>query len=794
MTSLVSINMSLKRIRFTIPLVLLYIHFTARSASAQENQKQRHEGHHNYRNIPNQRWDIWSEWSACSVDCGTGINTRSRDCRSTLTGTFSNACIGKGEEIKICEITGCIKQVEHSCRELEMRLYGGKRYHWIPYTHPLRECEMACRPVGAGFYLGLGRNVSDGSPCGESQNEACIGGQCKSIGCDGVVESETVVDTCGVCGGNDDTCKRIHKSFTDSVKFGYSTIDTIPRGAANILIKENRNSRNYLALKATDGSFQINSAYRLSRFGDYPALGTTFTYDRHSGPDCPDECIRADGPIDVSIDVMILAYGSNEGIDYSYSVPTYYRDYGIKEEGIAPVVYIEGDVESTTTTTTAATTTATTTTAATKTTGDNSSIIIYDSVDDTGNETVTIVTGDDDVISNRNDALQATKSGVITDDSETSVAIEDMYNNDNRIPSLYSWTVAGYSTCSSTCGQGKQSPILQCLVTDKKVKVNNTFCSGEEKPAAVVKECNYGPCPPSWKPGAWSKCSVSCGTGYKTRRYVCTRPNGEQVSDYECGSPSVRQEERSCDTGSCTSGWYYTEWPEHCPATCAYGTISRHVHCFSDTGNELTACPDREKPQSEKTCRDDDCGGFWLTGPWSECNGTCGMVYQNREIACASKRHGGRVTVVSESACVYEEKPATYMSCDFKPCQPEWYMNEWSQCSATCGSGQKSRDIRCLDDAMQTSSGCDPASKPADREPCTQRRCPLSDESRPTEKIDNHVTNAPPPPAPAKYDPVIPGCEDKFKQCSMVLRANLCQYKYYQKICCNTCENLKRNS
>jgi hypothetical protein len=63
----------------------------------------------------------------------------------------------------------------------------------------------------------------------------------------------------------------------------------------------------FLALKATDGSFQINSAYRLSRFGDYPALGTTFTYDRHSGPDCPDECIRADGPIDVSIDVKVCA-------------------------------------------------------------------------------------------------------------------------------------------------------------------------------------------------------------------------------------------------------------------------------------------------------------------------------------------------------------------------------------------------------------------------------------------------------------------------------------------------------
>ena len=48
--------------------------------------QQRHEGRHNYRDIPNQRWDIWSEWSSCTVDCGTGITTRSRDCRSTLTG------------------------------------------------------------------------------------------------------------------------------------------------------------------------------------------------------------------------------------------------------------------------------------------------------------------------------------------------------------------------------------------------------------------------------------------------------------------------------------------------------------------------------------------------------------------------------------------------------------------------------------------------------------------------------------------------------------------------------------
>ncbi|XP_045215703.2 A disintegrin and metalloproteinase with thrombospondin motifs 18-like isoform X1 [Mercenaria mercenaria] len=847
MTSNMFFTMLFKRISCVIPVVLLLIDALATSVGAQENQKQRHEGHHQYRHIPNERWDIWSEWSPCSVDCGTGVTTRSRDCRSTLTGTFSEACIGKGEEIKVCEITGCLKQVEQSCRELEVRVYGGKRYRWIPYTHPSRECEMACRPIGAGFYLGLGRNVSDGTPCGDLVNEVCIAGQCKSIGCDGVVESEATVDSCGVCGGEGDTCKRIHKTFTDNVKFGYSTIATIPRGSANILIRELANTRNYLVIKATDGSFQINAAYRLSRFGDYPAAGTMFTYDRQTGPDCPDECIRADGPTDVSIEVMILAYTDNTGIEYSYSVPTSYVHYDDSEEDMMPVVYIEGgripsekevrvnsvngdkkrpifshdfkfkknknkpvhvEHEGVATDTNKVdnqhgmeSTQSTLDTGQNKpdvetTTTSNSEIIVEEIAGEGGdsNETIIIETENGEDISNRTDALQAPKSGVITEEGEPGVTIEDMYNNDNRIPSLYSWTVSGYSVCSATCGQGKQTPNLECIVTDKKVKVNNTFCSGEEKPAALVKECNYGPCPASWKPGQWSKCSVSCGTGYQTRQYVCTRTNGEQVSRYECGVPSIEQEEKSCDMGSCTSGWYYTEWPERCPVTCAYGTISRDVHCFSDTGNERTACPEREKPESEKSCRNDDCGGFWLTGPWSKCNGTCGMAYQNREIACASKRYGGRVTVVSESACVNEERPATYMSCDFKPCQPDWYMNDWGQCSVTCGSGQRSRDIRCLDSNMQTSSSCDPAKKPADRELCTQRRCPLADESMPADNTNQRTDPPPAPPAPPKQGPVIPGCKDKFSQCRMVLQARLCQYKYYQRICCASCESLKRNT
>ena len=40
--------------------------------------------------------------------------------------------------------------------------------------------------------------------------------------------------------------------------------------------------------------------------------------------------------------LQILAYGSNQGVDYSYSVPTYFQEYSKKDEETVPVVYIDG--------------------------------------------------------------------------------------------------------------------------------------------------------------------------------------------------------------------------------------------------------------------------------------------------------------------------------------------------------------------------------------------------------------------------------------------------------------------
>ena len=59
------------------------------------------------------------------------------------------------------------------------------------------------------------------------------------------------------------------------------------------------------ALRATDGSYKLNTDFRLSRFGENPGVGSNVVYTKDDGPDCPDECIKIAGPIDVSVDILV---------------------------------------------------------------------------------------------------------------------------------------------------------------------------------------------------------------------------------------------------------------------------------------------------------------------------------------------------------------------------------------------------------------------------------------------------------------------------------------------------------
>lgn len=69
----------------------------------------------------------------------------------------------------------------------------------------------------------------------------------QAVGCDGIVGSGTRKDHCGVCGGDNDSCRIIRGIFTRShLDYGYNQITRIPKGACHINVTELNSSRNYL--------------------------------------------------------------------------------------------------------------------------------------------------------------------------------------------------------------------------------------------------------------------------------------------------------------------------------------------------------------------------------------------------------------------------------------------------------------------------------------------------------------------------------------------------------------------
>ena len=58
------------------------------------------------------------------------------------------------------------------------------------------------------------------------------------MGCDNVLESGALTDSCGVCNGDGSGATRVSRTLTGSGKFGYHKAGVIPSGSRNVKIAE----------------------------------------------------------------------------------------------------------------------------------------------------------------------------------------------------------------------------------------------------------------------------------------------------------------------------------------------------------------------------------------------------------------------------------------------------------------------------------------------------------------------------------------------------------------------------
>lgn len=87
--------------------------------------------------------------------------------------------------------------------------------------------------------------VIDGTSCNKNTNDKCVNGICRSAGCDNKLNSNMVLNKCGVCDLNEDICEDIVGTFStkqmDEARNNnkhpdYFHVTRISKGATNIEI------------------------------------------------------------------------------------------------------------------------------------------------------------------------------------------------------------------------------------------------------------------------------------------------------------------------------------------------------------------------------------------------------------------------------------------------------------------------------------------------------------------------------------------------------------------------------
>mmetsp|Transcript_40498 Transcript_40498/g.128156 ORF Transcript_40498/g.128156 Transcript_40498/m.128156 type:complete len:1542 (-) Transcript_40498:50-4675(-) len=192
----------------------------------------------------------------------------------------------------------------------------------------------------------------------------------------------------------------------------------------------------------------------------------------------------------------------------------------------------------------------------------------------------------------------------------------------------------------------------------------------------------------------WSACDKSCFGGQKYRER-----NIASVNDMggRCGSTSLRQV-AACNDGPCFAqgpvNCQLSEWMawSACSSLCGAGTRSRKRIVQTLASPDGSGCG---SPLEEVgSCLDTRCGqadcrwGDWQA--WSACSATCGGGSQSRGRGVAVwPLNGGALCVPQDSEEVASCNAESCLSGCFDGAWGAWM--EWTQCSASCSSGFRSR-------------------------------------------------------------------------------------------------------
>ncbi|KAM8920951.1 ADAMTS-like protein 4 [Pelodytes ibericus] len=716
-------------------------------------------------------------------------------------GSEEYHCEGAQKQHKPCSQESCPAEQPDArslqCATFNSQEFMGRLYQWEAFTEVSgnQRCALNCRPIGYRFYVRHTEKVQDGTPCEAGSSDICVGGQCLSPGCDGILGSNSTLDTCGVCGGDSSTCKFITGTFKETnVPIGYHKILEIPRGATQISVRELTWSPNYLALRSLNGKSIVNGNWAVDPPGKYEAGGTVFTYTQPGREEQEGEAFTAAGPTSEALDVYMIFQQDNPGVSFQFfisSPPT--SENPAQTPNLPQQEY--GALRS---------------------------------------------MSSSDPLPMPNSRSQPLEDRLPVSQPQARPPPPPRpagtLQRNIRIPPLpappvhwpeqpeFFWKRVGHTPCSVSCGKGFWYPVFQCVSRSSLEEVEEEECDVSSKPFSQEEACNTQPCPAFWDVGNWSVCSRTCGSGIQHRQVLCrqmyanrttmvhpqrcsslVKPNvtqtcqlricshweiqsnwttcsvmcglgqrtrhvrcisnhGDIVGEGECSNRLRPRTDEACDMGPCVRSWFHNDWSPICSAECGPGVQRRTVLCLSSSATDESqdSCPG-SKPSDMRVCNGGPCERVvqWYTGPWTQCSADCGDGSQRRDVICVSKL-GTEFNITEQSECSHLEKPTSLQSCHAVACGSRWFSSPWSTCSQSCLGGIQTREVRCLASDKSFSHLCDLDTKPDDRKVCNTQPC--------SAVLDEN-------------------CRDQYHNCAVVVQARLCVYAYYKQACCSSCSH-----
>ncbi|XP_077383579.1 A disintegrin and metalloproteinase with thrombospondin motifs 16 isoform X4 [Festucalex cinctus] len=606
------------------------------------------------------QWSEWSAWSVCSRTCQSGVIYRDRQCNNPRPAYGGKFCEGSSRSYKLCNTQDCPQNAvdyrTQQCAEFNSKLFRGWHYTWRPYTRVDDQdvCKLYCFAEGYDFFFALASKVKDGTLCSQDSSNVCIDGLCERAGCDRVLGSSAALDVCGVCKGDNSSCKTYKGQYTKQHHTNqYYGVITIPAGARSIRVVELNTSSSYLAIRDTQRHYYLNGHWAVDWPGRHPIAGAIFEYKR---PYNRAESLISTGPTNETLVIEILLQGLNPGIHWEYTL--------MKSDAAKSQIK--------------------------------------------HNYTWAVIRSK--CSASCAGGRMHTKPACYKD---MRVQVNTSYCNPrsrptagmmpcNTQPCPASWSAGVWGACSRSCGGGEQTRQVRCVQRSrtKDDTLADSRCS--QTTPARRQACSTHSCPPTWTTSPWSQCSRKCGNGLRERTVLCTRLNtgtqSETLQDSLCvGLPKPASQE-SCFVKRCQKQrkvqWFVSTWQE-CSATCDRGYQVRFIKCAEKDAagkyRELAAkkCHHIPRPKAalHRPCFLAECRvrttpsgqrrntqhrpplplptPEWHASPWSECTVTCGGGVQARIVQCLAQTK-------PFSGCALHLKPSTSQACNTNFCpQPD---------------------------------------------------------------------------------------------------------------------------